>query len=226
MIPTAVPARPALFLLCLAVPLAGHALCTSDAVPQPAAVLERFINADCAACWADPATPRPSAGTVVLDWVVPGRKGDDAPLSAVASADALARLTLLGRGEPERSEAVTRRREGGPLALRLAQGEAFNDYLGASIELKSPGRAPWHAWLLLVEQLPAGTEGSPVARNLVRNVFRPDWDQVAARPPSRLAETRAMQIHEGAQAARLRLVAVLQDARGRIRAIRQTACSE
>jgi hypothetical protein len=49
---------------------------------------------------------------------------------------------------------------------------------------------------------------------------------VVARAPGRLAETRAMQIHEGAQADRLRLVAVLQDARGRIRAINRTECPE
>ncbi len=227
MIPTAVPVRPALLLLCLSVPLAAKALCTSDNVAPPAAVLERFINADCATCWQDPATPSPaSAGTVVLDWVVPGRKGDEAPLSTVATGEAVERLQLLGRQVPEHSDAVTTRREGGRLGLRLAQGGAFNDYVGASIELESPGRQPWRAWLLLVEQLPAGTEGSPVARNLVRNVFRPEWAPPAARSPGRLAETRAMQIHEGAQPGRLRLVAVLQDARGRIRAIRRTECAE
>lgn len=228
MIPTAVPVRPALLLLCLSLlPPATHALCTSDNVAPPAAVLERFTNADCATCWQDRATPTPaSADTVVLDWVVPGRQGDDAPLSTVATGDAVERLQMLGRQVPERSDAVTTRREGGRLGLRLAQGGAFNDYVGASIELESPGRQPWRAWLLLVEKLPAGTEGSPVARNLVRNVFRPEWDQTTARAPGRLAETRAMQIHEGAQPERLRLVAVLQDARGRIRAIRRTECAE
>lgn len=225
MIPTAVPVHPALLLLCLSLPPAAHALCTSDAVVPPRAVLERFINADCASCWADPATPTPaSADTVVLDWIVPGRQGDDAPLSTVATHDAFERLRLLGRRVPEQSDAVSHRREGGGLALRLAQGAAFNDYLGASIELESPGREAWRAWLLLVEKLPAGTEGSPVARNLVRNVFRPDWGERRARAPGRLAETRAMQIHQGTRPERLRLVAVLQDARGRIRAIRRTEC--
>jgi hypothetical protein len=227
MIPTAVPLRRALSLLFLTLPLAAHALCTSDDVAQPTAVLERFINADCGTCWNDPATPKPaSADTVVLDWIVPGRKGDEAPLSAVASDEAVERLHVLGRQVPEKSDAVTTRREGDQRVLRLAQGGAVNDYVGASIELKSPGRDAWRAWLLLVERLPAGTEGSPVARNVVRNVFRPDWGKVMARTPGRLAETRAMQIHDGAQAERLRLVAVLQDARGRIRAISQTECSE
>ncbi|MEJ5990244.1 hypothetical protein WG902_09605 [Ramlibacter sp. PS3R-8] len=221
------PLHTALALLFLALPLAAQALCTSDGVAAPAGVLERFINADCAGCWQDPATATPaSADTLVLDWVVPGSMGDDAPLSAVASNDAIERLRMLGRRVPVRSETVPLRRHGAGMALRLAQGAAFNDYVAASIELTSPGRSPWGAWLLLVEKLPAGTDGSPVARNLVRNVFRPDWGQVQGGTPGRLAETRALQIHEGARPERLRLVALLQDARGRIRAISQTECSE
>ena len=215
----------ALLAACLAaLPLAGQALCTSDDVAQPAALLERFISADCADCWRDAGTPTPGANTLVLDWIVPGRQGDDAPLSAAASEDALERLHLLGRKTPQRSDAVTSRRAAKPLALRLAQGAVFNDYVGASIELKNPTHERWRAWLLLVEQLPAGVEGSPVARNVVRNVFRPDWGRTAAQAPGRLAETRSMRIREDAQPDRLRLVGVLHDGRGRIRAITQTEC--
>lgn len=215
-----------LFRLCpvllLALPLASRALCTSDGVPAPGAVLERFVSADCADCWRDPATPDAAAGTLAIDWVVPGRQGEDAPLSRVALDEAAERLRVLGRPLPARTAAVFGRRSGEPVPMRLAHGEAFNDYVGTSIELRAPGREDWTAWLLLVEDLPAGTEGSPVARKLVRNVFRPDWPRSAGR----LAEHRAMQIHEGARPHRLRLVAVLQDARGRIRAISRTECRE
>jgi hypothetical protein len=209
--------------LLAALPLAVQALCTSDEVAQPQAVLERFINADCAECWRDPRTPAPAANTIALDWIVPGGQGEDAPLSAVALDDAGERLRSLGRRLPERSTVVTSLRAGAAVPLRIAQGDAFNDYVGTAIELKQPGREPWQAWLLLVESLPAGTEGSPVGRNLVRNVFRPDWDK-AARRSGELAESRAMQIHQGAKPERLRLVAMLQDARGRIRAISRTEC--
>lgn len=218
--------RRLLLALLLAAPVAGHALCTSDEVPEAAAVLERFTSADCAACWRDPATPTAPADTLALDWIVPGLKGEDAPLSAAALDEALDRLRFLRRPAPERADAVTARRSGDRVPLRLAQGEALNDYIGTSIELGAPGREPWHAWLLLVEALPAGTEGSPVARNLVRNVFRPPWSDVMRRAPGRLAEQRAMQIHEGARPSRLRLVALVQDGRGRTRAIRQTECRE
>ena len=205
-------------------PLASHALCTSDGVPQPRRLLERFTNADCAECWRDPATPAAAADTLALDWILPGSQGDDAPLSAAASSDALERLQDLNRAAPPRADSVNSRRTGAQLQLRLAQGESFNDYIGTSLELKNPGRTRWHAWLLLVEQLPAGAEGSPVPRNVVRNVFRPDWARSAARPAGLLAESRAMQIHEGAQPERLRLVAMLQDGHGRIRAIAKTGC--
>jgi hypothetical protein len=213
-----VPARSVAALL-LALPLAGHALCTSDGVPQPAGLLERFISADCAECWRDRATPEPAAGSFAIDWVVPGRQGEDAPLSVVALEEARERLAALRRPVPGRSDAVFARREGGGAALRVAHGAAFNDYVGTSLELKSVP-AGWQAWLLLVEQLPAGTEGSPVERHLVRNVFRPDWAGAAGRR----TEERSMQIHEGARPDRLRLVAVVADSRGRIRAISRTAC--
>lgn len=212
--------------LLLLAPLAGRALCTSDEVRAPTALLERFLSADCEACWRDPATPAAAPGTLALDWVLPGRKGDDAPLSEVALDDALERLRFLKRGVPERASSVARAREGSAVPLRIAQGRSFNDHIGVSIEMPAPGREAWHAWLLLVEQLPAGIEGSPVARNLVRNVFRPPaWD-LARSSGAPLAETRAMQIHDGARPDRLRLVALAQDARGRMRVIRQTECRE
>jgi hypothetical protein len=229
MISTAVPAlpRPCRFAaLMLALPLAAQALCTSEGVPEPTGLLERFTSADCADCWRDPATPRPASGTLALDWIVPGRAGDDAPLAAAGLDEAAQRLRFLKHELPGRAEAVFSAREGGAARLRVAQGESFNDYVGASIELPAPGRDAWQAWLLLVEVLPAGTEGSPVERNLVRNAFRPPGWDVVRRSAGPLAETRSMQIHEGAQPARLRLVAVLQDTRGRLRAIRHTECRE
>lgn len=215
------------WLAAAALPAAAQSVCSSDGQAQPAAVLERFVNADCDSCWRDPATPRPGARELVLDWILPGSKGEDAPLSMGASRDGLERLQALGRKVPEQADAHKSRRAGGAHRLRVAQGEPVNDYIGTSIELK-PGRGgPWRAWLLLVEVLPAGAEGSPVARNLVRNAFRPDWE--GSRPLSKaelaaLYEARSMQIHEGTRPSRLRLVGLLEDTRGRIRAIARSEC--
>jgi hypothetical protein len=213
------------FGLVAGAPSWAQSACSSDGRPQPVALLERFINADCDDCWRDPATPAAGPGELALDWVLPGGKGDDAPLAAVASRDGLARLEALGREPPARADAVRARRTGGQRPLRVAQGPAVNDYIGTSIEFRPGGPGPWRAWLLLVEVLPAGTEDSPVARNLVRNMFQPPWDQSLARPgAARLQDGRSMQVPEGARAERLRVVAVVEDARGRIRAIARSEC--
>jgi hypothetical protein len=201
--------------------------CDSDRQPRPVGLLERFISADCETCWTDAAAPRPRRGELALDWIVPGSKGDDAPLSAAASRDSLGRVEALGRSAPAGGETVHRRAAPTGHTLRVAHGLAFNGYVGASIEFK-PGRGgPWRAWLLLVETLPAGTEGSPVARNLVRNVLQPAWDAAVPLPKAqqrRLFESRPMSIPEGADPKRLRVVGWVEDARGHIRAIAQSRC--
>lgn len=214
--------RATLFLalpLAAALPAAAQSVCSSDGQPQPAAVLERFINADCDSCWRDAATPKARAGELALDWIVPGSKGEDAPLAMGASRDGLTRLEALKRPVPAQADALRRARVPARLALRVAQGAPFNDYIGTSMALQ-PGRGgPWRAWLLLVEVLPAGAEGSAVPRNLVRNVFETEWDGGRA-----LQEARPMQIHEGTRPERLRLVALVEDTRGRIRAIARSEC--
>jgi hypothetical protein len=221
------PALAALLLVVAAAAAQAQPSCDSDGQPQPVGLLERFISADCEACWTDAATPRPRRGELALDWITPGSKGEDAPLSAAASRDSLARLQALGRAAPARSQAVHRRAAPSARQLRVAHGLAFNGYIGASIELK-PGRGgPWKAWLLLVETLPVGTEGSPVERNLVRNALQPAWDDaepLSKAQQARLFESRPMSIPEGANPKRLRVVGWVEDARGRIRAIAQSRC--
>jgi hypothetical protein len=201
--------------------------CSSDGQPQPVVLLERFINADCEACWSDPATPKAGARELALDWVLPGAKGDDAPLSSVARRDALFRLEALGRKPPEQSDATRHAVRPGPQMLRVAQGPPVNDYVGTSIALRKPGTAKWSAWLALVETVPAGVEGSPVERNLVRNTFQPPWDgggHLSKTDRRRLVESRPMQIPEGAKPSRLRVVGWLEDSHGHIRAIAQSQC--
>ena len=123
-------------LLLQSSPALAQASCSSDGTPRPVAIFERFISADCEACWTDAATPAPSAtaGAVVLDWIVPGQAGDEAPLSAAATHDALARLRALGRTPPAATDVHTTVVEAaGPARLRVAHGLPFNDYLGTGI---------------------------------------------------------------------------------------------
>jgi hypothetical protein len=197
--------------------------CSSDGVPQPTALLERFINADCETCWADKQTPEPASGTLAIDWVAPGSRGDDAPLAAVATRDGTERLESLNRKLAEKSASVFTRREADARRVRVAHGLPLNDYIGTSIELKPAGTGPWKAWLLLVETLPAGTEGSPVERNLVRNAFIAEWPAGKMPVPSRY-ELRPMRIAEGVKPSRLRVVGWVEDGHGKVRAIAQSRC--
>ena len=217
-------------------PALAQASCSSDGTPRPVAIFERFISADCEACWTDAATPAPSdtAGAVVLDWIVPGQAGDEAPLSAAATQDALARLRALGRTPPATTDVHTTVVEAaGPARLRVAHGLPFNDYLGTGITfaptLQRHGATPGAMafYLLLVESVPAGTEGTPVARNMVRNMLQGIWDkrdQLSNSKQTQWMESRPMRIPEGAQPERLRMVGWVQDAGGRVVAAAQSAC--
>ena len=211
----------------------AQAVCSSDGQRAPVALMERFINADCATCWSDAHTPRPPQGTLALDWVVPGTQGEDAPLSAVASRDASARLQALARPVPPdmatlHTRAVRTARKVPAARLRVAQGPVLGGYLGASIDLHTALR-PAHAlsaWLVLVETLPAGTEDSPVERNLVRNVFSPAWNGLTSLSKNDFQwfESRPLSIPAGAHPERLRVIGWVQDDQGRIRAIAQSRC--
>ena len=84
----------------LAAPALAQSSCSSDGQRPPEAILERFINADCADCWRAPGTRKPKKGELAVDWIVPGNQGDEAPLGAVATRDALQRLRTLQQAPP------------------------------------------------------------------------------------------------------------------------------
>jgi len=230
--------RASLLLACMAWLLAlpsaqAQSYCASDGQPPPVQLMERFINADCDNCWDDPATPQAGPGQLALDWVVPGSQGDDAPLSAVASRDALARLQALGQQVPARAGASSRPVKGlKGTRLRVSHGLPVADYIGASIELKPIPRAArnqrWTAWLALVETLPVGAEGSPVERNLVRNLLQPIWDghkQLLKHEQNRFFEARPMNIAPGANPSRLRVIGWVEDEKGQVLVAAQSRCA-
>ena len=210
----------------------AQSFCASDGQRRPTQLLERFINADCDSCWSDPATPKTGAGQLALDWVVPGSKGDDAPMSAIATRDALARLESLKKQPPATTSAQVQSVRGVKGAtLRIAHGLPLADYVGASIELKPiPAAARgqnWTAWLALVETLPAGTEGSPVARNLVRNLFQSPWNvrkQLSKTEQFRFFDQRSMNVAPGVNSSRLRVIGWVEDENGQIVAAAASQC--
>lgn len=208
----------------------AQALCSSDGRAAPRALLERFLSADCAACWQAGETRRAQAGDAVLDWVLPGRDGDNAPLSAVARLDGRWRAEALKRPVETLASHHAIRRPQARQVLRVAHGLAFNGYVGVSLRVSpdaSLGPRPWTARLALIEKLPAGTEGSPVARNLIRNSLERAWDgQTLLSKKELLQESRVMAVPEGASPERLALLGWLEDARGRVRAIAVADCVE
>lgn len=221
-------ARALLALALLAAAAArAQSFCSSDGQPPPSALLERFISADCEACWSE-AGPMAAPGELALDWIVPGSKGSDAPLSAAAIRDATWRLEALQRDAPAASDVLRHVVQAARPGLRVSHGLPFNGYVGASIELPSPGPGQWTAWLLLVETVPPGADGTPIERNLVRNSLQSSWGgtgPLSQQEVSRLYESRPMAIAEGARPSRLRVVGWVEDARGRLRAIAQSRCA-
>lgn len=222
--------KPALpLLLALAAPaLAAQPICNTGEA-RPMALFERFTSADCPDCWQDTATPAPGPQALVLDWIVPGRLEDEAPLSAAATRDALHRLQALGRATPATTDVHTAPIEPVPgLRLRVGYGPAVNDYLGATatVTTRQPA-ADWTLHLLVVESLPAGPEAGPVARNIVRNMLYRTLDKdslLSKLNKAEWQELRPMRIPEGAQPERLRTVGWVQDAQGRVLAAAQSAC--
>lgn len=210
--------------------------CASDAQTTPLLLQEHFISADCEACWKSPTDMQPPNGAISLDWIVPSDLGEAAPLSVAASRDALMRLQALGQPRPKAQTQSSR-----PVmalassGLRVAHGLALGGYLGASIEFKINSGDPdarqlptaFNAYLVLIEGIPAGSDGTPIARNLVRNVLRLQWHPTAQSSKSeslRFYELRPLSIPQGATPERLRVVGWIQDAGGQILSAAQSVC--
>ena len=210
-------------------PALAQGTCSSDGRPAPLTLYERFINADCAACWGERGFA-PGPGAAVLDWIAPAASGDAATLSAAARSESLTRLETLKRPVPATTDVhVARVGDRLPGRLRLALGPAVNDYVGASLSyqgvLPQGARGPWTVWLVLVEQVPTGAEGTQMPRNLVRNMLQRSWaldkqlskrEKLNLSPDTRWSERPALQLAEGAQPERLALIGWMEDAAGQV----------
>lgn len=203
-------------LLALCPPAIAQSSCSSDGQPVFRAVQDRFINADCEACWAEAPSAATKAESIPLDWILPGTRGDDAPLSAAARQEGLERQQALKHASQNTAPA--------PVAtpqLRIARGPVLSGYVGTSIALQpsGAGAGPLTAWLVLVESIPAGQDGTPISRNLVRNALVLDWNAGTS-----LQELRAMSVPEGAKPERLQVVGWVEDTGGHALAAVQSHC--
>jgi hypothetical protein len=180
-------------------------------------LVERFISADCEACWSQGTSP---AGTpFVLDWIVPSARGDDAPLAAAAIAEATAHAgELPSDGTLQISRPMPPLRG---LRIGVQDGPAWNGYIGVQLRvdqtlLALPAGAV--GYLALVENIPAGSEGSTIARRLVRALAGP-----LPLVDKSTTHLRALRIPAGAQAERLASIGWVESPPGRVVALAQTA---
>ena len=212
--------------------------CSSDGQHTPTALIERFISADCEACWTNPAAAKTKPHELALDWIVPSFRGDEAALSAAANRDALHRLQTLNLPATKESFNLRRAVLLNPLPLRVARGVALGGYMGASIALTPrPGspltNAPMTAWLVMIEDIPAGTDGTKVARQLVRNSLEIRWNVAGTKlaptitaPWQQFYESRPMSIPAGANPDRLRVVGWVEDLKGKVITSAASVCVE
>jgi hypothetical protein len=235
-------------------PALAQSSCSSDGQRAGRSLIERFTSADCDKCWAAGNVMLPKAknsGEIAIDWIVPSAKGEDAPLSTAALSESTERATQL-KANVRPDEAIstqtdnqTARHQQRPTQhLRVAHGLAVSGYIGTSIEWKPEqaqlnrlqrANASVTATLALVEELPAGSEGSAVARQLVRAVLQRNWnineqltrakraDKADNFQPFR--EFTPLRVPESAQGERLRVIGWVEDAQGRVIALSQSVCS-
>ncbi len=181
------------------------------------------MSADCESCWAADALKSEAGRAMVLDWIVPGNA--TAPLAAGAVNEATARAAGLSANvTSQRSTALK------PAAprLRIADGPAWNGYIGLQLTVdrnnNGNGKLPEGAvaYMALVERVAAGSEGSAIARQLVRNVVGPlSLEELATVTPVR--HFRAMRLPDGARAEKLASVAWVESAEGKVIAATQSA---
>jgi hypothetical protein len=188
-------------------------------VPAPLRMVERFMSADCESCWAAQALKSEAKRAVMLDWIVPA--GDAAPLAAGAVNEATARVGAMSSGiTTMRSTSL---KTAAP-RLRIADGPAWNGYVGLQLTVNRQGKLPDGAvaYIALVERVAAGSEGSAIARQLVRNVVGPlSLEELATTTPVR--HFRAMRLPEAARVEKLSSVAWVQSADGVVLAATQSA---
>ena len=195
--------------------------------PRPTLLVERYISADCAACWQSaPPLPSGAAGKGVpfaLDWIVPSARGEAAPLSVAATPEATTRVARAGalRGDealtvttplPSRSE----------LQVVVRDGPAWNGYIGLQLDASYASTRPLPAglagWLALIERIPAGSDGTPVERRLVRTLVGP-LTLASLGTERQVQHLRAVRMPPNAKPDRLSVVGWLETPAGRVLAV-------
>lgn len=189
--------------------------------------IERFISAACPDCWTHAPQEAATTRQWLFDWIVPAARGDDAPLAPAAPPEALDRLLRasgagLADGQAATHQTALRTPKG--LRLRVTTGPAWHGYLALQLDAQGPVPPGSSGWLALVEAVPPGTDGTPVARQLVRTVTGP-LTLSGLRSGQRVRLLHALRWPETAKPERLRARAWIEDGGGRILAVAEQGCT-
>jgi hypothetical protein len=212
--------------------LGAAALASAQPVPPAgcprggAAVVERFISADCPDCWAAPDVASTPAGAWLFDWIAQTTAGNDAPLAAAANTEAQERAQRAGGPSPTGAQSLTVRTtlpHSAGLKLNVQSGPAWNGYFGLRLEARGRVPAGSSAWLALVELIPANAEGSVAERQLVRSVAGP-LPLDALRAGRATSHLRALRWPETAQPTRLQARGWIEAPDGALLAIATDRC--
>lgn len=194
----------------------------------PTLMLERFVPADCERCWtAAPPSPgstlSPRERVFAMDWIVPSAAGDAAPLAAAAVSEARERVARAGTLAPDEALSVARPlpRRSSALRLEISDGPVVNGYVALRLVARTSGGvlpSGIAGYMALVERVPAGEEGSPVDRQLVRAQVGPlSLDGLRVGGP--VEHFRAIRLPETAKPERLAAVGWVERAEQRVIAI-------
>jgi hypothetical protein len=227
----------------LAVAGGRHAAAAPDPnCPAPAAALvERFIGADCSECWsADPAASRVPGAQAAgddawsLDWIAPAASGADNPALPTALPEALERLARLDPHLAARLEAAPAGFDTDSPLARTPPGRRFSihsslpykGYFGVQMHATGTWPAGTTAWLGLVEGIKGGTGGTVIDRHVVRNVVGPLALPAGPGTRNAVAPLFALRWPETARPDRLMATAWIEGPDGRILQITTDRCKE
>ncbi|HUG23123.1 hypothetical protein [Piscinibacter sp.] len=191
--------------------------------PSPKILLERFVPADCESCWASAKDQEQPSDVLVLDWITPA--GDAAPMASAALPSALTRLGSTPAKETALRSATLVKSGASP--LRVVDGPAWNGYVALQLSVERRAALPPGAvaYAALVERVPAGSEGSAIARQLVREVVGPlSLHELASK--ERVQHMHAVRLPPTDRPERLASVAWVETADGRVIAASQSAAGD
>ena len=195
-------------------------------------MVERFISADCPECWSGNEAAAAGAPAWRFDWVTPTPSGVEAPLSAAALVESAERALRAGGPPPaapppavpppasaHRPAARAAKSPG----LALAVGPAWHGYFGVQADVHGALPPGSSLWLALIEAIPAGAEGNPVARELVRSVAGP-LTLALPRGKAGIQHLQAMRWPDSAKPERLQARGWIESANATIIAVGSPRC--